>query len=301
MCGPPSYRKGGLQEGSVCNSPSYRRFLGRDLCAVLHPTGRAALGRDLCAVLRPTGRAALGRDPSVVLHPTGRAALGRDPSVVLRPTGRAALGSDLCAVLRPTGESSGGICLPFSILQEGQSFLSHSLRPFLRQPHHKEVVGDSEKHVMLALERLGAEPRSPAKARCSSPSRGSGARTGILLAECDRFSPIPLPSPRYSSSCPPPSARPENRLMSPTLPWPSCLHARLPVASCCSCRHQLASPLQSAGRISGHGLPPTAGQVPLALSPCAAGGKFAAQPLTQEQHVAIASWGGGAESQRFLF
>lgn len=164
-------------------------------------------------------------------------------------------------ILRPTEESSGGICLQFSILHEGQSFLSHSLRPFLRQPHHKEVVGDSEKHVMLASERPGAEPCSPAKVRCSSSSRGSGARTGILLAERDRFSPIPLPFPQYSSPCPPPSTRPENQLMSPTLPWPSCLHSHLPVASCCSCRHQLASPLRSAGRDLGpQAAPPLLGR-----------------------------------------
>ena len=138
---------------------------------------------------------------------------------------RRVLGRDLSAVLRPTGRA---------IL----SFLSHSLCPFLRQPHHKEVVGDSEKHVMLASERPGAEPRSPAKARCPSPSRGSGARTGILAAERDCVSPIPLPSPQYSSSCPPPPIRPENQFM---------IHPHLPGASCCSCRYQLASPLRSAG------------------------------------------------------
>ena len=215
VCSPPSYRKGSPREGSVCDPPSYRKGGPREGSICGPPSYRKVLGRDLCAVLRPTGRAALGRDLSMVL--------------------------------RPTGESSGGILLPFSALREGHSFLSHSLCPFLRQPHHKEVVGDSEKHVMLVSERPGAEARSPAKARCSSPSRGSGARTGIL-AERDCFSPIPLPSPQYSSSCPPPSTCPENQFMIPTLPWPSCLHPHLPVASCCSCRHQLASPLRSAGR-----------------------------------------------------
>ena len=228
MCSPPSYRKGSPREGSVCDPPSYRKGGPREGSFCGPPSYRKVLGRDLCAVLRPTGRAALGRDLSMVL--------------------------------RPTGESSGGILLPFSALREGHSFLSHSLCPFLRQPHHKEVVGDSEKHVMLVSERPGAEARSPAKARCSSPSRGSGARTGIL-AERDCFSPIPLPSPQYSSSCPPPSTCPENQFMIPTLPWPSCLHPHLPVASCCSCRHQLASPLRSAGRDLGpRAAPPLLGR-----------------------------------------